>query len=119
MKRAAPASLRTRSRARDLSVSTSRRPAHEAQNESGTVPKRDPAILLPITRGGDDCAPQDARSIAPRIAAQSKLRMCNVQKRDQTLVVDRALKRNIDHKKPIDIHGTAATTKSPINNARR
>src|ERR1043165_1579591 len=119
MTRALQDSSPTRLCARDSSASMSRRPAHAPQNESGTVPKRDPAILLPITRGGDDCAPQDARSIAPRMDAQSKLRMFNVRNGDQTLVVDRPWKRRTDHRNPIEIHGTAATTKSPISNAKR
>jgi len=51
--------------------------------------------------------------------AQSKLRMFNVRNHDQTLVVDRAPNRNIDHKNPIEIQGTAATTKRPIISARR
>ena len=50
-------------RVRTSSVLTSRRRARAPQNESGTVPKHDPATLLPTTRGGDDCASQDAHAL--------------------------------------------------------
>jgi hypothetical protein len=45
--------------------------------------------------------------------------MFNVWNRDQTLVVDDVVKRHVHHKNPIEIQGTAATTKSPINSAKR
>jgi hypothetical protein len=45
--------------------------------------------------------------------------MFNVYNSGQTLVVTAALSRSTDHKNPIEIHGIAATTKSPISSAMR
>src|SRR3954463_1378847 len=59
-KRALLASSPMQSHAQDSSASMLRHLVPVAQNESGTVPKHDPAILLLSTRGGDDCASADA-----------------------------------------------------------
>src|SRR6185295_10679027 len=97
----------------------SRQVDRAAQNESGTVPKHDPAILLPMNARGRRLRATGCTCIAPCVAASGKLRMFNVWNSDQTLVVDRGWNHCGLHKNPIEIHGTAATTKSPINSAKR
>jgi hypothetical protein len=57
--------------------------------------------------------------MGPRGAAWSKLRMFNVERRHQTFVVSARRNPPLRHRNPIEIHGTAATTSSPINNAKR